>query len=462
MAGLVMDEYVNTDAYVPASIVHTMRPEALPDAVTESQYARERFLDSATGLANPPFRLTKQYNKVAELPGGILRGYIRRSDIDAADPTSNYRLYFMYNPAVIQRNYMAYLDQQALDPGNALFGSNNMASAPGIIDFTFELLFDRHLEVASDPEHMGTKVDYDYFDLVVRGIVPNSGGTENAIPDNGIMMVNPKNIVVVFGQDLSVQGRPYNASVQFEKFNNRMTPTRLRIGISMKAFYIGPVQTIPNYSLYTSETSSAATVPYDESVTYSTTYEEVRLKKLELVADTITSDFPSSNISNAPAYGGPVGQVPAGIPQGPLPIRITRRGSQSVSSDVEPVQLDGDQILAMLLAKECPLDGAAFLWALAKRESGFIANVCGINGNGSYDVGLWQINDVNWGGLSAEQVADPWTNIDITMRLSAGGTRFVPWQTSGNYSTPDGSHVNGINMDEAYEFFASRGYPVSH
>lgn len=456
-----MDEYVDTDLYVPAGIAHTLLQDSLPDAVTEAQYAREQFLATAQGLANPQFKLTKRHNPLIDLPGGIRRGYIRRSDIDASDPTSSYRLYFMYNPSVIQRSYMAYLDQQALDPGNALFGSNNMAAAPGIVDFTFELLFDRHLEVASNPGHPGTKVDYDYFDLVVRGVVPDSGDTGNAIPDNGIMMVNPKNVVVVFGQDLSVQGRPYNASVSFEKFNNRMTPTRLRISIAMKAFYIGPVQTIPNYSLYSTESNVKATVPYDESVTYTATYEQVKFKKLKVGVDTVPSKFSSSNIQPRTPYSGPIGQNPAGIPRGPFPIRIVRRGYQSVTSDVDPVQLSGDQILSLLLAKECPLEGAAFLWALAKRESGFVANICGINTNGSYDVGLWQINDVNWGGIAAEQVADPWTNVDITMRLSAGGTRFVPWQTSGNYSSPDGSHLNGINMDEAYSFFASRGYPVS-
>jgi len=126
-----------------------------------------------------------------------------------------------------------------------------------------------------------------------------------------------------------------------------------------------------------------------------------------------------------------------------------------ISSSVPAVTLSDQQVLSLLLAQECPIEGATFLWALAKRESGFVANAVGVNNNGTRDVGLWQINQCNWGTLSAEQVTDPWTNVQIAMRLSNNGTRFVPWQLSGNYSTPDGSHLRGVNMDEARAFVAA-------
>jgi hypothetical protein len=126
-----------------------------------------------------------------------------------------------------------------------------------------------------------------------------------------------------------------------------------------------------------------------------------------------------------------------------------------ITSNVAPVTLSDQQILGLLLAQECPIEGATFLWALAKRESGFVANVAGVNTNGTMDVGIWQINQVNWGGLSAEQITDPWTNVSIAMRLSNNGTRFVPWQLSGNYKTPDGSHLRSVNMDEARAFVAA-------
>jgi hypothetical protein len=284
---------VEINTFTPSVVAKAIDTSAVPVAVTESQYAQERFLATSTGTANPNFALTKDRNRLVENGGSISRGYIRRSDIVSSDPTSSYRLYFMYNPDQIQRSYISYLDQQALDPGNAVFGSNNMVAAPGILDFGFELLFDRQLEVAQDPTHPGTKVDYDYFDLVVRGVVPDSQDRGNAIPDNGIMMVNPHNIVVVFGQDLSVQGRVTNAAVNFEKFNNRMIPTRLRIDLQMKALYIGTVQTIPNYSLFVSEVTSQATISYEQSI--NVTMEQVAIQfatsKLKPPNDTTDSNF---------------------------------------------------------------------------------------------------------------------------------------------------------------------------
>jgi len=437
-----------------------------PIGVTETQYAQERFLNVSTARANPNFRLTGNFNKLDTNGGGqISRGYIRRSDIDAADPTSEYRLYFMYNPEVISRSYIAYLDQQSLDPFNALYGSNNMVAPPGILDFSFELFFDRQIEVATDPNHPGIKVDYDYFDIVVRGVVPDSSENGNAIPDNGIMMINPKNVTVVFGSDLSVQGRPYNASVSFDKFNNRMTPTRMRLSIALKAFYIGPVQTVPNYAQFSSEGVYTATIPYDETIKYTVSYETAKTEPLKLNTESSSFNamFNTASTNSSGQAIGSAGEPPAEIPRGPFELRIMRTSNtQAATPDptVPVIQLSGQQIIQLLVAQNCPIEGAVFLWALAKRESGFVANVAGINNNGSTDVGLWQINDVNWGGATAQQMADPWVNVTTAMRLSNGGTSFVPWQTSGNYSTPDGSHLNGVNMDEAYAFFRENGYPV--
>lgn len=289
---------VQTNQFTPLGVTVLSNPTTTPDAVTETQYALERLTALTSGPANPPFALTSQRNRLVENGGTISRGYIRRTNTDTADPTSGYRLYFMYNPETIQRSYVAYLDQQTLDPNNALFGSNNMTAPPGIVDFTFELLFDRHIEVASDPLNPGTKVDYDFFDLVVRGVVPDTAATGNAIPDNGVMMVNPHSITVVFGEDLSVQGRVTNASVNFQKFNNRMIPTRLRIIISMKALYIGPVQTVPNYSLYSSEQDYSATIPYEDS-TVTVTYESIVLTDL---TGLFKGDSPGSEYTN-PSVG---------------------------------------------------------------------------------------------------------------------------------------------------------------
>jgi hypothetical protein len=269
----------------------------------------------------------------------------------------------------------------------------------------------------------------------------------------------------VFGSDLSVQGRPYNASVSFDKFNHRMTPTRMRLSIALKAFYIGPVQTVPNYAQYTSEATYTATIPYDESIKYKTVTQTVSTEPLKLNTESSSfqSLFNTASSNSSGQYTGPAGEPPAEIPRGPFGLRIMRTSNtQSATPDpsIPIIQLTGQQVLNLLSAQRCPVEGAAFLWALSKRESGFIANVAGINNNGSMDVGLWQINDVNWQGLSGEQMADPWTNVTTAMRLSNNGTSFIPWQTSGNYSTPDGSHTKGVNMLEALQFFNENGYAV--
>ena len=273
------------------------RINSIPDPFSDQQYAQERLDNAREGRSNPPFALTSSYNRLAEGQGSIVRGYIRRSDIDPGDPTSKYRLYFMYNPETIQRNYMAYLDQQSLDPYNTLFGSSNAPAPPGILDFSFELLFDRHLEVAKDSENEGIKVDYRFFDIVVRGVVPDVPSGGNAIPDdNGIIMLNPKNVAVVFGPELIVHGRPYNASVRFEKFNHRMVPTRMTVNITMKVFYIGPVQTVPDFETTPSTAIFAATIPYNQ--VYDLSYQTIGVDVSDIETGTSTSSSTNSNISS--------------------------------------------------------------------------------------------------------------------------------------------------------------------
>ena len=100
---------------------------------------------------------------------------------------------------------------------------------PSVLDFSFELFFDRQ-EEATQTNHPGVYVDYQFFDMVVRNVVPSDPNqASNTLPDNGVMMVNPRDITVVFSPQFTVQGRPLNARVSFEKFTHRMIPTRMRI-----------------------------------------------------------------------------------------------------------------------------------------------------------------------------------------------------------------------------------------
>lgn len=229
--------------------------------------------------SNPPFTSGAAGRINPTLPNGqkILRGYIRRANYEADDRMSRTRLYFMYNPETIVRDYVSYLDQAALDPFNTVYGSNNLVAPPSFMNFRFDLFFDRQDEVSQDRNNPGVFADYQFFDMVVRNVIPsdpNSTGSTQ-IPDNGVMMVNPRDITVVFSPQLTVQGRPINAQVVFEKFSHRMTPIRMRIALEMRVVYIGPMRAFTEYTMenYTNETTSS--VAPDDTLNFSFTYSDL-------------------------------------------------------------------------------------------------------------------------------------------------------------------------------------------
>lgn len=225
------------------------------------------FLDR-NGRSNPDF----QFNKYQRAIGGIqdatiTRGYIRRSD--TSDDVGGATLNFMFNPEQITRDYVSYLDQAALDPFNTLYQSGNLVNPPSFVNFNFSLFFDRQDDMAAKPRNSrGVLVDYQYFDLVVRNVVPAQRGPAE-IPDNGIMMVNPTDITVVFSKDLTVQGRPINAKVTFSKFDHRMVPIRMQIDLTMIITYFGPLRSPFGLS------SLPAIKKYDALVPYSDTMKDV-------------------------------------------------------------------------------------------------------------------------------------------------------------------------------------------
>lgn len=420
-----MTVYVSNNVFVNLATSRSPEARSLSDGITaglqagisQTQYGQERLDSSTGGMSNPPFELAKNRNPLASgTQNKILRGYIRRSDLDAADSTSRYRLYFMYNPETIQRQYMSYLDQASLDPYNTMFGTNNMTAAPAILDFSFSLLFDRQLEVAKDPVHPGTKVDYDFFDLVVRGVVPDTGSDGNAIPDNGVMMLNPRNIAVIFGPELAVHGRPYNAQVSFAKFNNRMTPVRLQIDITMKAFYIGPVSTIPDVNRFSSEQIFKATIPYDESVSYSYTPQDIDISK-RLTFDSESSDFQNKYLSSGDggvAAGGPGSAVdPGTIPGGNV--------------------LTGYQMADLVLGIGLRGEGAAIAIAIAHAESSFNPDTENLV-YPDHSIGLWQINQLAHKGRfgNDSELHNPARNAAAMMSISSSGGNWKPWSTFTN------------------------------
>lgn len=294
------DNYINYNQFSPALSSldpngRSVTPDLSLDNLLSSErnfsalmkrHSYERLNDVGLSRTNPPFE-TGSSGRVttimSNLDTKIVRGYIRRTSNNNSDPTNDYRLYFMYNPETIKRNYVSYLDQGALDPFNTIYGSKNLVAPPGVLDFSFDIFFDRQTENANGSMPRGVLEDFDYFDLVVRGVIPDQQNP--ALPDNGIMMVNPRNITVVFSPQFSVQGRPYSASVAYEKFDHNMVPIRMTISIALKAFYVGPVRQEFEFAVPKSEGSYTATIPYDESIKYSVTTEEVSKAKLKLNAE---------------------------------------------------------------------------------------------------------------------------------------------------------------------------------
>lgn len=264
--------------------------------VIEQQMAYEWLNSSEAGgpgviWTNPPFlggaagRLMPMQETANGSPARILRGFIRRSEAEIGDITSMSRLYFMYNPTSITRDYLSYLDQGALDPFNSVFQSGNLVAPPSQLDFSFTLFFDRQ-EEAVIPTNPGVFVDYQYFDLVVRNVIPSTdpNSMNNALPDNGVMMVNPRDITVVFSPQLTVQGRPFNASINFTKFTNRMVPTRMEIQLSMRVTYFGPLRDMTPY--VKEEAVTAASIPYsDIEDTYHIDINDLIAAKDRIIAD---------------------------------------------------------------------------------------------------------------------------------------------------------------------------------
>jgi cell wall-associated NlpC family hydrolase len=253
-----------------------------------------------TSRANPPF-LTGAAGRINGAINGagaakILRGYIRRANFDESE-LSKSRLYFMFNPETIVRDYVSYIDQAALDPFNTVFDSGNLVAPPSFMNFRFDLFFDRQDEVAQDIDHPGVYVDYQYFDMVVRNVIPSAPSQSTSqIADNGVMMVNPRDITVVFSPQLSVQGKPINAQVTFEKFSHRMTPVRMRISLEMRVVYIGPAKPQTEYqeTVYEDDTASLV-VPDDTADMTFNLFDVLSASNLQNVSSTVATGFTGLN-----------------------------------------------------------------------------------------------------------------------------------------------------------------------
>lgn len=68
---------------------------------------------------------------------------------------------------------------------------------------------------------------------------------------------------------------------------------------------------------------------------------------------------------------------------------------------------------------------------IMKYESGGNANAVNQNNGGTYDVGLWQINDFNWASCSGGKApCDPSTNLNCAIKVFQwGGNTWKNWST---------------------------------
>ena len=197
----------------------------------------------------------------------ILRGYIRNNDVVALDDpnlfvggdlnanemdvktavSTNARLYFMYNPEAIDRGYASYADvSAAVDPTHDSSGVPPFSLATA----QFELFFDREEEVAAVADNPGVLVDLHVFDLLIGAnpgtlsslaADPAKQTTTSAIPDVQSLWWDPARVlVVVISPSLAFRGTLSAVSAHFEKFSHRMTPTRMRILITLRLQSVGP------------------------------------------------------------------------------------------------------------------------------------------------------------------------------------------------------------------------------
>jgi hypothetical protein len=153
-------------------------------------------------------------------------------------------------------------------------------------------MFDRQEEVSRFANHPGTLVDLAVFDLLVRGGSPGQTFADPTKTDdtkydpaamagislsgdqvtNSVSLVldNTLPIVVIFSPNLAFYGNVTGADAYFDKFSHRMTPTRLRLMVTMRINAVGPAvqpTTRDGKVEAAAQTSKAAIAPGETAAT---------------------------------------------------------------------------------------------------------------------------------------------------------------------------------------------------
>jgi len=112
------------------------------------------------------------------------------------------------------------------------------------------------------------------------------------------MMVNPRDITVVFSPQITVQGRPSNAQVSFQRFTHRMVPTRMQIDLTMRVTYFGPMKDMVAYAREEQNVTSTVHWREDMGLQLNITDEQVKAWK-QNSTDWISGLGANSNASDA-------------------------------------------------------------------------------------------------------------------------------------------------------------------
>lgn len=68
---------------------------------------------------------------------------------------------------------------------------------------------------------------------------------------------------------------------------------------------------------------------------------------------------------------------------------------------------------------------------IVSHESGGNANAANYNSNATFDVGLWQINKVNWGGCNGGSApCNTNANLNCAIKVYNGRGNWSPWSTA--------------------------------
>ena len=180
----------------------------------QGQLAHEYESGVAGDLANPAFssgaagRLNSAITGDGKQPK-ILRGFIRRANTDITDAVSQARLNFMYNPEEITRQYLSYVGNSPPSTRSTRCISRATSWPRPLCSTSTSTCSStartRRIRWLTIPACSWTTSSSTWW---FATSCPRPAAGSSQVPDNGVMMVNPQQITVVFSPQLTVQGIP--------------------------------------------------------------------------------------------------------------------------------------------------------------------------------------------------------------------------------------------------------------